>query len=106
MWLVWGLNGKGKSAIPDAITFALYGEHRAGATHAKDLVNHDSNRLIIEYDFQGVDGVIYRLRCICPKEGRVTRSVGILSCKGNGISELVQITPVPNADSEQGVLNW
>jgi exonuclease SbcC len=106
IWLLWGHNGTGKSSIPDAITFAIYGKPRSvGVTHA-DLINHDCDRLIIEYDFQGVDGLIYRLRCFCSKEGQVSRSVGILSCQENGASEGIQITSVPNADSEQGFLDW
>lgn len=106
IWLLWGSNGTGKSSIPDAITFALYGKHRAGATNAKDLVNHDSNRLIIEFDFQGIDGVIYRVRCICSKEGHMTRSVAILSHGANGASAVTQVTPVSNADTEDGFASW
>jgi DNA repair protein SbcC/Rad50 len=33
LWLLYGPNGIGKSTVSDAITYALYGQHRGGKDH-------------------------------------------------------------------------
>ena len=58
LWMLCGPNGVGKSAIFDAITFALYGRHR-GSSSIKESINHYSERLVVEFDFL-VNGVVYR----------------------------------------------
>src|SRR3954453_21729116 len=72
LWMLWGPNGVGKSAIFDAITFALYGSHRG--SRIKELINHYSDRLVIEFDFL-VNGVVYRARRIHPREGSSVREI-------------------------------
>ena len=37
LWVLCGANGTGKSAVFDAITYALYGEHRGGNQKAEQL---------------------------------------------------------------------
>src|SRR5262245_31142136 len=56
-----GLNGSGKSAIFDAMTFALFGAHRGGKQDQGELINHESDRLYVEFDF-GLDGQTYRIK--------------------------------------------
>jgi DNA repair protein SbcC/Rad50 len=51
LWVLAGRNGVGKSAVFDAITFALYGEHRGGKNNADALINQQSDSLVVEYDF-------------------------------------------------------
>ena len=51
LWVLAGRNGVGKSAVFDAITFALYGEHRGGKNNADALINQQSDNLIVEFDF-------------------------------------------------------
>jgi exonuclease SbcC len=51
LWMLSGHNGSGKSAIFDAVTFALFGKHRGGATGNVELINKDSNQLLVEFDF-------------------------------------------------------
>ena len=46
-----GLNGSGKSAIFDAVTYALFGHHRGGGQQADELINKDSDALLVEFDF-------------------------------------------------------
>ena len=61
LWMMAGLNGSGKSAIFDAMTFALFGHHRGGGQQVVELINHDSDRLNVEFDF-ALDGDTYRIR--------------------------------------------
>src|SRR5579859_5653215 len=72
LWMLWGPNGVGKSAIFDAITFALYDRHRGDKI--KDLINHYSNRLVVELDLL-IDNKIYRIRRVHPKKGHPVREV-------------------------------
>lgn len=43
LWSVAGDNGAGKSAIFDAITWTLYGQHRGGTQDAKRLICHGAD---------------------------------------------------------------
>ncbi len=51
LWMLSGLNGSGKSAIFDAVTYAMFGYHRGGSMHAHELINKDSDTLLVEFDF-------------------------------------------------------
>ncbi len=97
LWVLSGPNGAGKSAIFDAITFALYGTHRGGSQNAKDLINHQSDALEVEFDFI-MDGEAYRVRRTVSRRGQVTREAFVLRATG----------PEPESDtaSVQGFKDW
>src|SRR3954447_25483490 len=59
LWMLAGLNGSGKSAIFDAVTYALFGHHRGGSQDAHELINKDSDRAAVAFDFL-LDGQIYQ----------------------------------------------
>jgi DNA repair exonuclease SbcCD ATPase subunit len=61
LWMMAGLNGSGKSAVFDAMTFALFGTHRGGSQQLAELINHDSDRLVVEFDF-ALDGQTYQIK--------------------------------------------
>src|SRR5262249_23566941 len=61
LWMLSGLNGSGKSAIFDAVTFALFGQHRGGGQQHLELINKDSKGLTVEFEF-ALDGKLYRAR--------------------------------------------
>jgi DNA repair exonuclease SbcCD ATPase subunit len=61
LWMLSGLNGSGKSSIFDALTYALFGHHRGGGQHAHELINKDSDSLLVEFDFL-LDGRPYRAK--------------------------------------------
>ena len=107
LWMLWGPNGVGKSAVFDAITFALFGAHRAGsgARNARELINHHTNKFIIEFDFM-VDGVAYRIRRTCAQNGRSTRLAYIL--QRNGLDDFADVSPVPipETDGEDSFKEW
>ena len=47
LWMLSGLNGSGKSAIFDALTYALFGHHRGGNQQVLELINKDSDGLSV-----------------------------------------------------------
>ena len=61
LWMLSGLNGSGKSSIFDALTYALFGHHRGGGQHAHELINKDSDTLLVEFDFL-LDNCRYRAK--------------------------------------------
>src|SRR3954447_9665035 len=61
LWMLSGLNGSGKSTVFDAVTYALFGHHRGGGQHAHELINKDSESLLVEFDFS-LDGHLYRAK--------------------------------------------
>src|SRR6185437_7815786 len=61
LWMLSGLNGSGKSAIFDAVTYALFGHHRGGGTHNHELINKDCDGMMVEFDFL-LDGKAYRAK--------------------------------------------
>jgi DNA repair exonuclease SbcCD ATPase subunit len=74
LWVLRGPNGVGKSAVFDAITYALYGRHRGGEQKAEQLVRHGTNGFEIEFDFE-FNGIDYRIRRTRPRQkgGRTTQ---------------------------------
>lgn len=52
LWILSGPNGSGKSAIFDALTYAIFGHHRGGGQQVQELINKDSDGLLVEFDFQ------------------------------------------------------
>lgn len=104
LWMLWGSNGVGKSAVFDAITFALFGAHRAGkdAKNAKELINHHADKFIIEFDFS-VDGLVYRIRRTCPRNGRPTRLA--FELRRNDVGD-VNVIPIAGTDYDDGFKQW
>lgn len=61
LWVLCGPNGVGKSAVFDAMTYALFGCHRGGKGQGMDdLVRHGTNSFRIEFEFE-VNGRGYRV---------------------------------------------
>lgn len=97
LWVLMGRNGAGKSAIFDAITYALYGAHRGGEQNAVALVNQAANALVVEFDF-ALGNEVYRIKRTLSRRGRMT--VGVFQLHGS------RIQAVPQTDSIKGFENW
>ncbi|QJW94159.1 AAA family ATPase [Frigoriglobus tundricola] len=52
VWVLCGANGVGKSAVFDAITFALFGHHRGGGQNADQLIRHGANSFLVAVEFE------------------------------------------------------
>jgi DNA repair exonuclease SbcCD ATPase subunit len=74
LWVLSGPNGVGKSAVFDAITYALYGRHRAGEQKAEQLIRHGANgfRVVFEFEFAAKE---YRITRTRQRAGRTTQKV-------------------------------
>src|ERR1700722_13624976 len=74
LWVLGGPNGVGKSAVFDAMTYALYGEHRGGASDHTSLVRHGANgfRVVFEFEF---NAALYRITRNRPLKGRPTQTI-------------------------------
>lgn len=51
LWLLTGSNGSGKSALFDAITWALFHYHRGGSQNSGELIHKQCDRCDIQFDF-------------------------------------------------------
>ena len=66
LWSICGDNGAGKSAIFDAITYCLYGQHRGGQLHDEELVHRGASHMLAGVEFEHAG-----------REYRVTRTITI-----------------------------
>jgi DNA repair exonuclease SbcCD ATPase subunit len=51
LWMLAGLNGSGKSSVFDAVTYVLFGHHRGGSQDAQELINKDSEKARVDFEF-------------------------------------------------------
>ncbi len=105
LWSISGNNGSGKSAIFDAITYALFGRHRGGATGDGRLIRKGARQSEAVFEFR-VDGDLFRVR------RTVTRRTGKQQQEAKerqaarfdpGSGEWV---PAPGTDSDAGLGRW
>jgi DNA repair exonuclease SbcCD ATPase subunit len=61
LWMLAGLNGSGKSTVFDAVTYALFGHHRGGGHDAHELINKDSDKAGVAFEFT-LDNERYQVR--------------------------------------------
>lgn len=102
IWALSGPNSVGKSAVFDAMTFALYHHARCDA---KDLIHHRAERLIITFDFM-VDGTIYRIKRIHPRKGRSTREAFIVDSADGSNLDSAPTKRIANMDGEKELHEW
>ncbi|MDF2439273.1 MAG: repair protein SbcC/Rad50 [Abditibacteriota bacterium] len=101
LWMLSGPNGAGKSTIFDAITYALYGLHRGGKQDARELINHASESLVVEFDFS-VGNQAFRVRRTLSRRGRASFQALQLPVAGQSTSPRA----VSETDSKAGLDRW
>ncbi len=72
LWMLSGDNGAGKSSVFDAITFAIFGEHRGGSQKAADLINWHRDSFSVSCEFQ-MGAERYLAERTVEKKGKTTR---------------------------------
>lgn len=103
LWMLTGPNGSGKSALFDAVTYALFGQHRGGKQNARGLIHHGCDRLAVEFDFR-LDEQLVRARRTLSRQGRATRQ--ILAWSNDSSGEVGQWVPVRETHTERGFAQW
>lgn len=96
LWVLGGANGVGKSAVFDAMTFALFGQHRGGAQNHDLLVRHGANGFSVTFEFE-FNGIDYR----------ITRNrMGARSTASVEQKNAAKWERVPNVNSIADVKGW
>ena len=118
LWAITGENGAGKSALFDAITYALYGEHRGGAQHDERLVSQGQDLARVVFDF-AVNDQPYRIErtlTVRQRRSRAQRgaasSVDVdkaviayrLDSGGEGLEPVP--LPIPGTETIRGLQEW
>ena len=99
LWVLGGANGVGKSAVFDAMTFALFGQHRGGAQEHDLLVRHGADGFTVIFEFE-CGGTDYRITRNRTASRSPTQSV---EKKG---SESGKWERVPNVNGVNEVRGW
>ena len=78
LWVLGGGNGVGKSAVFDAMTFCLYGQHRGGMKKLDSLPRHGTTgfKLSFEFALGGTEYRVARNRTTTPSQSVEWREAG------------------------------
>lgn len=97
VWVLCGANGVGKSAVFDAITFALFGQHRGGNQNADQLIRHGANSFLVSVEFE-FDRWVYHV-----ERGRDRRAPVARARRAVGAGwQDVDLSPFPARDRIRG----
>jgi exonuclease SbcC len=99
LWSVSGDNGAGKSAIFDAITWTLFGEHRGGTQDARRLISHGAASAAAAFVFT-LDGERYRVERSVRRRGAARRSASRWDAGTQAWQE------IPETASASGFERW
>lgn len=111
LWAITGANGAGKSAIFDAITFVLFGEHRGGRQREELLISQGADYSRVAFDF-GVGSSAYRVeRTLTRRRGRRGQLTGLektyqVYSLDPSTPELAAGQPLPDTNSRDGLEKW
>jgi exonuclease SbcC len=106
LWMLAGQNGAGKSAIFDAMTYALYDKHRLGGEDHDELINKERDELLVDFEFRSSDDTYRILRTLSRRNNRATRLAYHISGPHAPNPALQIEQPVPETDSAHGFRDW
>jgi len=111
LWAITGANGAGKSAIFDAITFVLFGEHRGGRQREELLISQGTDYARVAFDF-AVAGSTYRVeRTLTRRRGRRGQLTGLektyqVYVLDPNAPDLAAGQAVPGTNNVDGLEKW
>lgn len=106
LWMLTGNNGAGKSAIFDAILYALFGTHRKGTQNAHYILNKGSQcNLVVEFDF-AVGDRYYRVKRTLSRKCRPTFQAFEGKSPGAAGAREMKMQTVDGTDSKEGLKEW
>jgi DNA repair exonuclease SbcCD ATPase subunit len=100
VWLLHGPNGVGKSAVFDAMVYALYGESRRSDSRRNavvDVIRHGEQSMRVEFDFE-LSGQRHRVWRTRARSGQTKQGIHQWA---NG-----QWTPVRNITADRDLKEW
>jgi DNA repair exonuclease SbcCD ATPase subunit len=105
LWSISGNNGSGKSAVFDAITYALFGRHRGGATGDGRLIRKGARQCEATFEFRS-DGHLYRVRrTVARRTGRQQQEAKERQA-ARFDPDSGEWRPVPGTDSDAALGRW
>jgi DNA repair exonuclease SbcCD ATPase subunit len=102
LWVLSGRNGSGKSAIFDAMRFALFKAHRGGKQDAKSLIHTEASELSISFEFD-LGAERYRIKRTVPRRGSAECGIYRFAPEADGSEHWL---PLPDAQSDAGLRQW
>lgn len=102
LWVFAGRNGSGKSAIFDAMTFALFKAHRGGKQDAASLIHTEAAELSVGFEFDlGTER--YRIKRTVNRKGTADRGIYRAVPQDDGSERW---PAVPETQTEKGLERW
>ena len=98
LWVLGGPNGVGKSAVFDAMTFCLFGQHRGAANAVTPLQRHGASGFAVSFEF-GLRGTDYRIA----RNRTGNRSTQSVESRVAGQAAWVR---VPNVETADQITVW
>ena len=110
LWAITGKNGAGKSAIFDAITYALYGEHRGGKQHDDQLISQGRDAACVVFEF-ALGPEIYRVQRTITRQYARRKITYDRTCQAyqlvcTGDAGVATPLALPGTDRKDGLEAW
>lgn len=100
LWMLAGHNGSGKSGVFDAVTFALFGQHRGGAQQHTELIHKDESELTVAFDFNLGDRTFRAKRTLRRTKTGSSATQQVLQAEGESWR------PVATTEKKAGFDDW
>jgi len=105
LWMLAGPNGAGKSAVFDAMTYALYDQHRLGAQRQAELIHKRADSMSVEFEFAYGDDV-YAVKRTLARRGHTSREVFHVKGPHAPNPNRAGSQAVPETSSDRGFNRW
>lgn len=105
LWSISGDNGAGKSAIFDAITYSLFGQHRGGAQEDSRLIRKGARECEAIFEFRLDEHLFRARRTVGRPRGKARQEPKTWQAAWFD-PDAVDWRPIPGTDSKTGLERW